>query len=224
MLTDSLATIPQMSARTLTPWLKLHPWVTETRRVKAEVAMAFQVGYGVFRVPLGEEFVQSHRIVLPHFWKGNLVGWQTRRLTDDGTPKYLSSADFPKDLTLFNYQPGKDVVLVESMLSVLTKHHIDPTIEATFGAKITDRQLELLSNHRTITLWMDNDSAGWKATHAVARRIERYCPVFVVPSPYAADVGDLDDETYLELLSKKIPYALWQQPEELIPWSFANSE
>lgn len=104
-----------MSAQTLTPWLKLHPWVTETRHVHPEVAMAFRVGYGVFRTPVNDTWVQSHRIVLPHFWRGDLVGWQTRRLTEDGTPKYLSSADFPKDLTIFNYQPRQSVVLVESM-------------------------------------------------------------------------------------------------------------
>ena len=223
-ITEAQATIPRMSAQTLTPWLKLHPWVTETRHVHPEVAMAFRVGYGVFRTPVNDTWVQSHRIVLPHFWRGNLVGWQTRRLTEDGTPKYLSSADFPKDLTIFNYQPRQSVVLVESMLSVLTKHHMDPHIEATFGAKITDRQLELLADHRTVTLWFDNDKAGWSATHRVARQLQRYCPVFVVPSPYAADVGDIDDATYQELLDQKVPYAIWSEPKELIPWACASSE
>lgn len=218
-ITEAQATIPKMSAHTLTPWLKLHPWVTEVRRVHPEVAMAFKVGYGVFRVPLGDDvWVQSHRIVLPHFWRGELVGWQTRRLTDDATPKYLSSADFPKDLTIYNYRPRQNVVVVESMLSVLARNHMDPHIEATFGAKVTDRQLELLADHRTVTLWFDSDKAGWGATHRVARQLERYCPVFVVNNPYSADVGDIDDATYQELLDQKVPYAMWQEPTNLIPW------
>lgn len=219
-ITEAVQTIPKMAVQTLTPWLKLHPWVTEDRHVPAETAMKFLVGYGVFRVPLGDDvWVNSHRIVLPHLWKGDLVGWQTRRLaSDDGTPKYLSSPDFPKDLTIFNYQPRQSVVVTESMLSVLTKYHLDPNIEATFGAKVTDRQIELLANHRDVTLFLDSDNAGWSATNHVARALERYVPVWVVPNPYAADVGDLDEATYLDLLERRVPYAVWTPPTELIPW------
>jgi len=211
--------MPKMSLRTLDPWLKLHPWVTEVRRVPAETAMAFRVGYGEFRTRVGDDWVSSHRVVLPHIWRGDLVGWQTRRLIDDGTPKYLSSPDFPKDLTIFNHHPRQSVVVVESMLSVLTKYHLDPHIEATFGAKVTDRQIELLSDHRDVTLWLDNDQAGWIATQHLGDALERYLPVWVVPSPYAADVGDLDDSTYRELLDQRIPYALWRPPDALTPWS-----
>lgn len=212
-------TIPKMAASTLTGWLKLHPWVTEVRHIPAEVAMAFQVGFGEFRVPLDDDrWVTSQRIVLPHFWRGDLVGWQTRRLTDDGTPKYLGSADFPKDLTIFNYQPKHSVVVVESMMSVLSKHHVDPHIEATFGAKVTDRQIQLLASHPGVTLWFDNDDAGWSATERVGDALSAYCPVWVVPCPYAADVGDLDVDTYQELLAQRIPYPLWTPPTSLLPW------
>lgn len=215
----AVQTIPRMSASVLQPWLKLHPWVTETRHIPAKVAMQFQVGFGEFRVPLeNERWVTSDRIVLPHFWRGDLVGWQTRRLTDDGTPKYLSSSDFPKDLTIFNHHPKDSVVVVESMMSVLSKYHLDPRIEATFGAKVTDRQISLLAGHRSTILWFDNDDAGWAATKRVGDALLAYHPVWVVPCPYAADVGDLDEATYLDLLDKRIPYALWTPPEELVPW------
>jgi hypothetical protein len=198
----------------------LHPWVTEIRHVRRDVAIDHYVGYGQIRVRAEDDtWVDSHRIVLPHFWRGNLVGWQTRRLTDDGTAKYLSSPDFPKDHTIYDHKPGRDVVVVESMLSVLTKAHLDQPIEATFGAKVTDRQIDILARHKSVTLFMDADEAGWKATHHLGVELAKYLPVWVAPCPYAADVGDLDDDTYLELLEQRIPYAVWREPTELIPWS-----
>src|SRR5205814_1612981 len=143
---------------------------TEGRHIPADTLMKFNVGYGEFKLMVGDDFVKSERIIIPHFWKGDLVGWQTRRLNKrDGTPKYSSSQDLPKDATIYNYYgAAKPAVVVESPMSVLSKVHCHPGIEATFGAKVTDRQLELLSRHSETTLWFDNDDAGWEATEKVA--------------------------------------------------------
>lgn len=213
--------MPRMDDKVLDPWLAIHPYMTEVRRIPEQTLMDFRVGYGVLRTRVGADaFVDSQRIVIPHFWRGTLVGWQTRRLvSSDGTPKYLSSPDFPKDRTLYNYdQRATTCVVVESPLSVLSKAHLG-SVEATFGASVTDKQVRLLSIHRRVTLFMDNDEAGWNATRRLGEALEAYSSVWVAPNPYAADPADLDDETYASLVEDAVPYALWSPPTRLEEWA-----
>lgn len=218
---NAQAPIPHMSERVLEPWKVIHPYFTEIRGIPAETVMKFKAGYGLIDVKLPDgSKVKSHRVVIPHFWKGELVGWQSRRLIkSDGTPKYVSSPDFPKDVTLFNHAPRErtDVVVVESAMSVLSKDPLIPMV-ATFGASVTDRQVRLLALHRRLFLWFDNDEAGWAATRSVAERAEPYTQVFVVPSLWAADPADMDDTTAFSLVEAAVPFHLWEQPKELIPW------
>lgn len=207
--------IPRLDPSVLDPWRVIHPWVTEVRGIPRSTAERFQIGYGYLKTWLGEELIESERIVIPHFWQGDLVGWQSRRLANDGTAKYLSSPQLPKDETLYNLA-GREALVVESPMSVLSKWHLAPQMEATFGAKVTDRQLRLLSRHSDVTLWMDNDEAGWKATRSVGDFLVDHCPVWVVDSPYDADPADLDDDTFSQLLESRVPYALWSAPRELV--------
>ena len=207
------AQIPKMSPRVLDPWRWIHPWMTEVRGIPEATMEAFQVGWNP----------DEDRIVIPHFWRGDLVGWQTRRLGGDG-PKYHSTPDFPKDTTLYNADGHRDVIVVESPMSVLSKHHLTPNLVATFGASITDRQMQLLGNYDRVVVWMDNDTAGWNAVMGTEARkglaevMPTYTPTFIVSSPYAADPADLDDDTYQTLLSEAVPAALWTPPTELTPW------
>lgn len=221
------APVPKMDPGILDRWRRIHPYMTDPppvgRGVPVETIKHFSVGYGEFRTNIGVEedrWITSERIVIPHFWRGDLVGWQTRRLGNDGTPKYKSSPDMPKDSTIYNYDPRRPTaVVVESPMSVLSKHHLCPTMEATFGAKVTDRQVRLLAAHESaIILWFDNDDAGWKATRDVGDALSAYGPVYVVDSPWAADPADMDRETFLGLLANPVPYALWKPPAELRPW------
>lgn len=217
---NNVAPMPKMNPSVLNRWLRIHPYMTDVRNISEETLMRFKVGYGIIPVKITDTtWVDSERIVIPHFWKGDLVGWQTRRLYKDGTPKYKSSPDFPKDATIYNFdQTAKAPVIVESPMSVLSKAHLDIPIEGTFGASLTDRQCRLLSIHRRVVLFMDNDDAGWKATDQVAERLESYSEVFVVPSPWACDPCDMDDETYTTLVESAIPYSLWSRPQELLAW------
>lgn len=207
------APIPHMDARVLTPWLAVHPYLTEMRGITVETIMANQVGWNP----------DTNRIVIPHFWKGDLVGWQTRRLTDDGTPKYLSSPDMPKDTTLYNHKPKhRYAVVVESPMSVLA---LAPHVHAvaTFGAGVTDGQVRLLAQYGTVTLWMDNDQAGWKATERLRDALEAYCAVQVVENPWAADPADFvaagRHQEAMVLIDSSVPSPIWRRPATLDEWN-----
>lgn len=223
--------IPQMSTRVLDPWLVVHPYLTEIRGVPLKNILQLKVGYSAnYQV---SETQTGERIIIPHFWKGKLVGWQSRRIWDDGTPKYLSTGDFPRDRTIYNYDPDREfVVVVESPSSVLRHVHHQP-MEGTFGSEVTDKQVRLLAHHRRVVLFPDPDPAGWRSVlgHTVKQkgskpikvpgiieRLEPYTDVWVVDNPYAADAGDMDDSTVDKLVENAVPACVWHRPEQLLEW------
>ncbi len=207
---EAEAPIPSFSPRVLEPWAWVHPYLTEIRGVRVENIVACQVGFDP----------SDCRIVVPHFWRDSLVGWQKRRLVDDGTPKWQSSPDFPKARTLYRLpERGVTPVVVEAPLSVVARHHVVPGMTATFGAQVSDRQVRLLSRYPEVVLWFDNDPAGWEATEAVATALSRSCVVRVVASPYAADPADVSDDEAQRLVASAVPFPLWKRPDELIAWT-----
>lgn len=217
--------IPKISIKAIEPWVPyIHPILTtgvpevglEGRGIPEQNLKDMSVGYAE-AYPVGDEQV-SERIVIPHFWKGDLVGWQSRRVWDDGTPKYLSTVGMPKDTTIYDHDPSRrTAVVVESPMSVLKHRHHLPMC-ATFGASVTESQIAILADYQRVILWMDNDKAGWTSTTAMAPLMEAYTQVDVVESPWAADAADMDDETAAGLVDGAIPFALWNSPAELICW------
>ena len=221
--------IPHYSKKVLDPWLFIHPYMTDPveeqgRGIPEENYKHFSIGYAQeYRV---SENKTSERIIIPHFWDGELVGWQTRRLCDDGSPKYLNSPEFPKEQTIYNYDPYQDrAIVVESTMSVLKHWHALPELVCTFGASVTDEQVRLLQKIPTVILWMDNDSAGWNAVlgrpskgkreAGLAEKLAPYTNVLVVENPYAGDPADLDTDTVINLVQNAVPYSVWQPPKEL---------
>lgn len=216
--------IPRYDRKMLDPWLWeiYHPYLTdgmpgvlEGRHIPESTLDHFTIGYA-------DEYTDgSERIIIPLFWKGDLVGWQARHVVDLGqSDKYRNSPDFPRDRTIYNFDNGDrhSAIVVESPMSVLRHFHHQPTMQATFGAKVTDDQIKLLQRYDRVVLWMDNDKAGWTATHRVAEELARYNTVWVVESPFSADAADLDDAGVDQLIAGAVPYSIWRQPTELIPW------
>jgi DNA primase len=112
-----------------------------------------------------------------------------------------------------------DGPLVESPLTVVAKTHL---IEdgyrfiSTLGAGVSATQLDLLSEFPELTIWFDNDLAGWEHTKQVSDYLSRSTNVFVANSPHAADVDELDDDTVTDLLEEYVPYEEWHPPETLL--------
>lgn len=208
--------MPRMDRRVLDQWMVVHPYMTEKRHVPEANLRAMSVGYGRIPTPGKGGSVDSERIIIPHFWRGDLVGWQSRRLADDGTPKYVSTPDFPKRTTLYNHDAKADtIIVVESPLSALRHLHHQPMV-ATFGASVTHRQMRLIAMHRRVVLWLDQDNAGWKGTDDLAEALQPYQgDVWVVPCPFAADPADMDDNLVDQLVAEAIPYSIWTRPSRL---------
>lgn len=208
-------TLTRYSEKVLEPWGMICPLLTtgypdlglEGRGIPEENLKAARVGWDT----------EAHRAIIPNFWRGELVGWQSRRLASDGTPKYLNTVDFPRDITIYRLDDAdkkKPLLVVESPMSVI-RHLHHQNMAATFGAKITDRQILELRWWPEVILWFDNDEAGWKATESLGERLSPYTNVSVVDSDWAADPADLDDEQVETLVSDRIPYSIWTPPTRL---------
>lgn len=204
------APIPRYNEAILKPWMKIHPYLTEKRHILERNIILNRVGYDE----------RTNRIVFPHFWKDDLVGWQTRRIIKDGTAKYLNSSDFPREKTLYNWGLEREVrpVIVESPMSVLAKCHVNPDryqFVSTFGAKVTDQQKEIISERPTVILWFDNDQSGWTATRQVGDFLTQYCDVLVVVNPWNEDPAGLPDAIVVNLIETAKPYMMWKPPVSL---------
>lgn len=218
--------IPTFSPKILQPWRGWeiqHPYMTDPlpdgRACPAETLEHFQVGYAP-EYFMGRDVPTQERIVIPLFWKGELVGWQARRLAPWDEPKYKNSASFPGERVLFNYHDDrKQAVVVESPLSVLRHFHHIPTMCSTYGASISEPQIRLLHRYQRVILWFDNDTAGWAATEQVGEALLDFCDVWVVESPWDVDPADLPESAAQELIDNAVPYVVWERPKTLAEWS-----
>lgn len=215
--------IPAYSIRVLLPWIEyVHPYMTtgaedlgiRGRNIPVSTLREMRVGWDP----------DEDRIIIPHFWKGSLVGWQGRRIWDWQGEKYRSTPDFPKDQTLYNFDPTKrykNLLVVESPMSVLAKKHLmerlpDTEMTATFGGKVTDRQVSLITRAEHVIYWMDNDEGGWSAMTdrkdlpGLPTRTSPHARVSVVDSPWDADPADVSDKEFVSLVSRAIPHVLWR--------------
>ena len=112
-------------------------------------------------------------------------------------PKYKSNSGFPKSDTLYGYDlvdRKEPVVVVESPFSVIKAHALGiPNVVATFGAKVSAAQVDLLKEFRQVYIWMDNDSkspAGRIAERRLVRSLHRHTSISVVLSDIDKDLAD----------------------------------
>lgn len=207
-------TLPYYNERTLDKWATDdHPWLAE-RGIPGEVAEIFRVGYNPKAkkyapkqngVAIDEPFV-GEAMVLPHFWKNKLMGWQHRWLTDDRPKwcqKYTNTPDLPRAETLFGFdiavkvcaKTGQAPVIVESVPTAMFLTGLGYPSIATFGATIKDAQLRHLRAFQNgVILSPDNDKVSDESYWAAARKLRKYVPVqWLDPPDYFAPKQDLGD-------------------------------
>lgn len=191
------AELPSYSDRVLAPWAFVHPYLHE-RGVDSATASRLRIGWRH----------DENRITIPHFWRGKLVGWQSRSVPDrpgmwPGTarqlPKYKSTPGFPKSDTFYHDHsrplPGTGpVVVVESPMSVVkaVALGLDVPVLATFGSKVSAAQASMLLDYDDVVLWADPDPAGRSMERTVARRLARHPGLRVVEPDPGKDMADCD--------------------------------
>lgn len=219
--------LPTYSERVLKGWAQYHPYLAEERGVSLEAASRLQIGYDPAAV----------RITFPHWvvigGRPRLVGWQKRALADPRwpqtlpdengqLPKYKNSQGFPKLTTIYNQhrvdaRQRQEVVVVESPMSVAKAETFwdgtpdDPFggVVATFGATLPEQQVAHLRKYRRVTVWMDSDGAGQKASRKLCEQLYRHTAVELVTPEEGMDLGDYTSRTdAVRLLDRTEPAAL----------------
>ena len=190
--------LPYFNDKVLADWqTEDHPWFAE-RGISNEVKVKYRLGvnYETVRIK-GSDTFQGESIVLPHFWKGQLVGWQNRWVCDKPkwVPKYTNTNDFPKKFTLFGWDHAivsKDpIVIVESVPSVLHLASLGIPAVATFGATVSNEQKQILRGcQQGIILAQDNDDAGNKWRDDLLLYLDRYIPVMEMEIAWEDDIGE----------------------------------
>jgi hypothetical protein len=152
-------------------------------------------------------------IVFPHYWEGRLVGWQSRWLDENRPkwiPKYTNTSDFPRDNTLYNYEReyfSEEVVVCESVPTVLVLASYGIPAICTFGSNVTERQMRLMRLCvKGLVIAPDNDEPGTKYVESLCEGLDRYIPIKIAPKvgePGSGDdLGDLQDpEDIVDALS-----------------------
>ena len=195
--------LPSYSERVLSPWAFIHPYLHE-RGIDSETASRLQIGWRE----------DDNRIIIPHFWDGKLVGWQARAVpprpgqwpgTVNDKPKYKSTSGFPKSDTFYHDHsrpfPNKgEVILVESPFSVIkaTALGVGTPVLASFGAKVSKNQTDMLFDYDRVILWADPDPAGQVMERTVMNRLADHPGLCIVAPDEGKDLADYETLTDIQ--------------------------
>jgi hypothetical protein len=205
--TKRTRSMPVFNESVVTKFISYENWPdiaedwAEERGLSSETVERFNIHYGrVRRTPpqgVNDKPYLGDAIIIPHYWKDKLVGWQYRWLNDDRPmwlQKYTNTVDFPRDSTVYNYdgarRSGDPIVLVESVTTVLFLAENGVEAVATFGAKLTEGQLKALRGFQQgVILSRDNDKPGEQWSHRLHAYLEPFIPMWDIP-PVVIDGED----------------------------------
>jgi hypothetical protein len=149
------------------------------------------------------------RLVIPVYWRGKLVGWQTRYVGElpwkdpekkhDLPPKYWTMPNFPRGRILPNFDSASKFrtgVLVEGWFDT---YSFGPMAMPVLGNTITEQQISTFSGvwsqrGRSGVWLLDPETRGMKSTEFLINRLRGLMSgqLAVVWLPKGTDPGSLD--------------------------------
>jgi DNA primase len=165
----------------------------------------------------GSYYDLRKRILVPIQFKNQLVGVALRRTRADDIQKW-SNQSFDSGSILYNYDNCleylvrtqiDEVICVEGIFDVWSCWQQGIyNVVATFGAHITDMQVELLQSMcSTLILAYDNDEAGRANTAKVIKTLKFKFDLYVMQFKEGEDPGNCDE--IQRTLNDKIFYTKW---------------
>lgn len=154
------------------------------RRLSADIASFFEVRY---------DPVNKCWAIPVHTPRGKLMGWQQRQ--KGGVSNYPEGMVKSDTLFALHRYDTDRLALVESPLDAVRLYQAGIPAVASFGAEVSDRQIELLARHCSeVYVALDNpavDSAGKRGTERVLRALRKRCGA--VPWSYQGRIKDPGD-------------------------------
>lgn len=209
--------IPWYSPRIISEWSDTETDWFEKRGINSDTRQLLRLGFDPEHERMSRNVNNSYigpAIIVPHFFGGQLCGWQERWL-DDGRPrwigKYTNTEGFPKKHTLYNYDrsmASDQVIVVEGSLTVARLVQLGYNAVGTFGASVSDEQWNMLLGFNDVFLSFDNDDAGYKAMVRGINHLRKRTNVWVIDPPEhkrGADLADIDDSLIPAFIEKAEP-------------------
>lgn len=136
------------------------------------------------------------RIIFPIKHRGEYVGWQARAISNEMTPKLLSSQGFKKSLCLYNFDnvaDAKSVMIVEGPIDAIKGHTHNAV--ALLGKTMSEDQYKLLLRLKylkEVLIALDPDAE--KEAYELGRKLYGIWSIRMLRLPQGKDIGDSSPE------------------------------
>jgi DNA primase len=144
----------------------------------------------------------SGRIVIPCYFRGEVVTFVARDLSGFDKRKYLNPKGTKQSDFLFNYDKVDSdwVVVTEGVFDAINVSSIAPVV-ASFGKKLSKTQISLLSKFKKVVFYWDKDA--YPAVDQYARKVSASC--YTVLHPDSCDAGDRTPADNSLLINQAVP-------------------
>ena len=138
----------------------------------------------------------SWRIFIPIYYKGKIVSWTTRAITDSANPRYISASFdeeiYPHKELLYGEEWCKHSVIVcEGAFDVW---RIGPGAVAVMGTSYTRAQVHKISKYPRRIICFDTDSSGKTRSEELASSLEPFPgETIIVTLETGKDPGEATD-------------------------------
>lgn len=182
-----------------------HRYLTQ-RGISPSTARWF--GVGMYR---GAGFLAGRCVIPIHDENGRLVAYAGRAVHGE-PPKYRFPAGFRKSQVLFNLHratetSAHEAIVVEGFFDALKVHQAGhPAVVALMGSIFSQRQSDLLlTRFAAVTLMLDGDQAGRRATEIIARLLWPKLPIHQIELPNGVQPDQLSSAEIHLLLGPPNP-------------------
>lgn len=144
----------------------------------------------------------SGRIVIPCYFRGEVVTFVARDLSGFDKRKYLNPKGTKQSDFLFNYDKVDSdwVVVTEGVFDAINVSSVAPVV-ASFGKKLSKAQISLLSKFKKVVFYWDKDA--YSAVDQYARKVSASC--YTVLHPDSCDAGDRTSAENSLLITQAVP-------------------
>ena len=143
-----------------------------------------------------------HRIIIPIFFKGQLVSWTARSYlkTIDKAKRYFSASKDKEVIlhksVLYNWDNTSDIiVIVEGCTDVW---RLGDSIVACFGTQFSDNQIKLIKEKRKAFIIYDREEQAQEKARKLMNSLSLFIDVENVLIPFKNDKGEYKDPGELD--------------------------
>jgi hypothetical protein len=133
------------------------------------------------------------RIVIPIHYRGQVVSWTSRAVTD-AEPKYLSASPDKESMPHRDLLYGEDycrtsIIVTEGPTDVW---RIGPGAVCTFGLSYSSAQVHKIAKYPVRAIWFDNEPKAFQRAYSLHDRLQIFGGETIVIEDSSSDPGSAD--------------------------------